>query len=44
MSDTVVIRVGSDLRECRIENGYYVHVLNSSWRIPVDDRRIEEIY
>lgn len=32
-----------DVRECYLENGLFVHVLNSSWTIGIDDPLIRHI-
>jgi len=34
---------GSDVRECRKDGDFFVHVLNSGFRIHKDDRRIRSI-
>jgi len=38
-----IITIGRDVRECQREGDFYVHVLNSAWRIGIDDNRIQKI-
>lgn len=39
----VVITYGTDVRECWKTENYYIHVLNSSWLVPVGDPRITKV-
>lgn len=32
-----------DVRECYLKNGYFVHVLNSSWEVGMNDPAIRSI-
>ena len=37
---TYIIVTLNDVRECRKEGDFFVHLLNSAWRIHKDDERI----
>ena len=37
---TFIIQTASDVRECWLEDGYFIHVLNSGFRMKEDDPRI----
>jgi hypothetical protein len=40
---TFIVNLGSDIRECRREGDFYIHVLNSAFRIAVTDNRIVSV-
>lgn len=33
----------SEVRECVLEDGFFVHVLNSSWRIAATSPKLREV-
>lgn len=39
----VVITIGTDVRECWELENFYVHVLNSGWRIKANDPTITKV-
>jgi len=38
-----VVTVGNDVRECYKWNDHYIHVLNTSWQLPVDHKSIVKV-
>ncbi len=42
-SERFLVRVLGKNRECRIEGDEYVHVTETTWRVPLTDRAIEKV-